>query len=127
MQIEYPIFVKDRDGWVSIVHRSVNELEIIDVENGEFVGCWDRNGIPLQLNLKKDRNNQEIRVEIAFDNVQLDQLKEAIVSYAKLARPKVSFVYSGPKDDIVALYRAVEEHINAGQLRNKLKKFFKKT
>lgn len=114
MQIEYPIFVKDRDSWVSIVHNDINELEIIDVEDREFVGCWDKNGLPLRLYLEGDEKKKEIKVEVESDITQLDKLKEAILGYAKLARPKESFNYFGPQDNVVELFKAAEDYIKIG-------------
>lgn len=126
MSIKYPIFVKDRDGWVSIVNKDVNELETIDVEGSEFIACWDSYGIPLRLYLKREGKKEEIKVEQGSEIPQLDKLKEAILNYAQLSSPKVPFVYSDQPDNMVGLFKAVEEHIKAGSFRQKLKRLFRR-
>lgn len=125
MEINYPIFLMDRDKWMFIIHNTTelnSHLEHIDIEDKEYSG-WDINAFPLELYLEQ----KEIKVRHISSEPQLNRLKEAIFNYAKLARPKVPFVYSGPEDNVIELFKAVEEHIMAGSFTQKLKRFLFKT
>jgi hypothetical protein len=124
MNFRYPLFILAKDDLSMDMIIDSKQLEgwyeQPDIEEGLYMG-WDMLGYPLKImwDLKIGP-----KVEIIQDNPELDKLREAILNYVKLYRPKVPFVYSGPKDDVVALYKAVEEHINTDRLRNKIKKFF---
>lgn len=113
MKINYPLFLQDRDKWMFVIKDSVelnSHLEHIDIEDKEYI-AWDMAGLPLELYL----DQREIKVTTVFNESQVDKLKEAILSYAKLAGPKVPFVYHGSEGNIIELFKAVEEHIKIGR------------
>jgi len=113
MEIRWPVFLKDRDGWMNIL-KSMDqiqvELEEIDIRDNEYT-TWDSRGLPLQLYLDEGK----IKIRFLSEEVQLDKLKEAILNYAKLYRPEAPFVYHGFEDNIIELFKAVEEHIKIGR------------
>jgi hypothetical protein len=124
MEIRYPIFLQDRDNYIymiSSVKELNEELENIDIEEKEYI-AWDAKGMPLKLYSEQ----KEIKVVMLSSAPQLEELKDAILYYVRLARPKVTFVYSGPENDMVELFKAVEEHIKAGSFTHKVKHLFKK-
>jgi hypothetical protein len=124
MEICYPIFVKDQDGWVSILNRFEDlqvKLEKIDIEDKEYT-TWDAEGLPVELYL----DQKEMKVKALSDENRQDELKEAILNYAKLARPKVPFFYSGTEKSMVELFEAVEKHIKNGRFVQKVKRLFHK-
>ena len=124
METIYPIFLQDKDNYIYMINsvRELNEkLENIDIEEKEYM-AWDEKGIPLELYLEQ----KEIKTVMFANAPQLEELKDAILSYVRLARPKVSFVYSGPENDMVELFKAVEEHIKAGSFAHSVKHLFKK-
>lgn len=124
MEIKYPIFLQDKDNYIYMINsvRELNEkLENIDIEEKEY-RAWDEKGIPLELYLEQ----KEIKTVMFANAPQLEELKDAILNYGRIARPKVSFIYSGPENDMVELFKAVEEHIKAGGFTHKVKRLFKK-
>ncbi len=123
MDVYYPIFIKDKDGWMRILNTFEEiqvELEKIDILDKEYI-IWDSKSLPLEFYLEREK----IKIKILSETPQVERLKDSILNYAKLGRPKVSFAYSGPEDNIVELFKAVEEHIRAGSFIYKLKSFFK--
>ena len=124
MEVSFPIFIKDRDGWMGILNtfKEVQiELEEIDIEDKEYAS-WDARGLPLEFYMDK----REIKIKILSETPQLQELKGVMLNYAKLGRPRVPFVYSEQQDNMVELFKAVEEHINSGRFINKLRRLFKK-
>lgn len=116
MEARYPLFILEKDDLSVRMIKDSSELswyEQIDIEEGLYVG-WDVFGHPLELFWERKIGPQ---IRLVNDSRQIDKLKESILNYANLARPRISFVYFGPKDDVVALYKAAEEHIKAGRSR----------
>ncbi len=124
MTVKYPIFGQGRDKWMFIIEKESKldyHLEAIDIENKEYVG-WDSEGKPVEFYL----DNNKIKICCLSNESKLEELKKAILNYAKLARPKVPFSYSGSEDNIFELFKAVEEHIQDGSFVYKLKRLFRK-
>jgi hypothetical protein len=128
MKPQYPIFGQDKGKWMFMIDSDPGlnyHLELIDVENKEYVG-WDVRGVPIDFYL--DQNN--IKVKCISEETRLNKLRKAILNYVSLARPTEPFVYTGPNDDIVKLFRAVEQHIEEGRInrgiRRKASEFIKK-
>ena len=122
-EIKYPIFLQDKDKYMYVInaHSDLNgELEQIDIDNKEYSG-WDIEGKPLDFYMEK----KEIKVKIIFDNLKIEKLRKNILNYAKIARPKTSFICS-ENNNIIDLFTAVEKHIKEGSVKQKLKKFLKK-
>ncbi len=121
--MEYPIFAQDRDKWMYMIKRESDlnsDLEVIDIENNEYIG-WDKSGIPLKFYLENGR----IKIKSTSGKPQLEILKKAVFEYAKVASPKAPFEYSGMANNVVALFEAVERHINTDGLLGKIKQFLK--
>ncbi len=121
MVIKYPIFGQDRDKWMFMidVESDLNScLEVIDIENKEYIG-WDQMGVPIEFYL----DNGKIKIKIFSEDAQLERLKEAILDYAAVARPKVPFKDSGLTDNVINLFNAVEGHIKDSGLIGKIKRF----
>lgn len=124
MEIEYPIFLQDRDNYVYMitsVEELNEELETIDIEEKEY-RAWDAKGMQLELYLER----KEIKVVMLANAPQLEELKDAILNYSRLAKSKAPFIYSGKEDNMAELFKAVEEHIRAGWITYKIKRLFKK-
>lgn len=119
--ITYPIFGQDRDKWMFMIdsESGLNYLEAIDIEGKEYIG-WDVRGIPIDFYL----DNEEIKVRSLSEEPQVERLKQAILDYAATARPKVPFNPSGLEDNVIGLFKAVEEHVERGSLRRKIRRFF---
>ncbi len=110
MEARYPLFILEKDDLSVRMIKDSNELgwyEQIDIEEGLYAG-WDVFGHPIELYWERKMGPQ---IRLVNDSQQIDKLKEAVLNYANLARPKIPFVYSGTEDDVVALYKAAEEHI----------------
>ena len=127
MEPVYPIFILARDE-NSLVGLAASGSEVrsgyyeaIDVEDALY-GGWDSLGYPIELYLE----GKQIRVRRAGEQPRLDQLRSAILAYARFGRPTEPFVYSGSPADFVGLFNAAEAHIRAGHLpfRQKLKRWF---
>jgi len=128
METKYPIFVTAKDDPMVEIIQEAKELrkyDDIDIEQDLFFG-WDSDGVPLEFYIDR----KEVKVRTASAERRLYELRNAILNYVKLAAPKVSFAYSGPEDNMVELFKAVEEHIkkessmNKGFLSKCLKKLF---
>lgn len=128
MNYSFPIFILAKDDKSVRMSKSEKDIEYYeqpDIEEGLYVG-WDVNGYPLRLVW---RTKEGPKIEVSTEIPHIDQLKTILYEYVRYYRPDVPFQYAesaGSEDDIVALYKAIEEHINAGRLRNKIKKFFSK-
>jgi hypothetical protein len=124
MEISYPIFIKDRDGWMSILNecREIQDkLERVDIEDEEYT-AWDANALPLDFYLDKDK----IKARVLSKSPQLDEIREAILNYAKLAKPKVPFVHFGSEKDMIELFLAIEKHIKNHSFAQRIKRLFHK-
>lgn len=111
MIIKYPIFGQDRDKWMYMIdsgERLNSDLETIDIENKEYVG-WDSDGKPIEFYLDED----EIKIRCKSSEPKLEELKSAILDYAKIAKPKKVFVYSREYKNISDFFRTIENHINS--------------
>jgi len=97
--------------------------ERIDVKDGLYTG-WDIDGYPIELFWD---NRLKVIVKITRSESEINKLKEAILNYAKLYRPKVPFMYFDHQDNIIELFKAAEEHIKAGResFTQKLRHLFK--
>lgn len=117
MSIKFPIFGQDKDKSIFIIETKFKlsyHLENIDIENKEYIG-WDSDGKPIEFYLE----NNEIKVCCLSNESKLKELKQAILDYAQLYRPKVPFDYSG--SNVVDLFKAAESHISQGRLSYKIK------
>ena len=113
MTVKYPILEQDRDKWMFIIETESKlgyHLEAIDIENKEYMG-WDIEGRPIEFYLDKN----EIKVRYLSNETKWEDLKEAILNYAKFAKPKIPFIDSGQYNNLGDLFRAVENHITFKQ------------
>ena len=76
--------------------------------DGETRCGWDIRGYPVRLSWDAQSG---YKLEITEEVPEPDKLQEAIVDYAREYKPDVPFVYSGPQNDAVALFKAVEMHL----------------
>lgn len=88
--------------------KELNFYERIDIEEGLYEG-WDKRGYPLKI-IWEYRVGP--KVEISKEVIELDKLRDVILNYAKRYRPKNPFIYSGPEDNMVELFKAIEKHIS---------------
>ena len=110
MEHHYPIFVLVTDDeTLEMLTNSteLNRYERIDINNNLYRG-WDVNGYPLKMLWDKKKGPM---VEISKEEPEKERLKEEIYRYSKYYNEQKPFVYSGPKDDAVELFRAVERHV----------------
>ncbi|MFA5087674.1 MAG: hypothetical protein WC552_01415 [Candidatus Omnitrophota bacterium] len=117
MGVKFPIFGQDKEKSMFIIETSSKlsyHLENIDIENKEYIG-WDGDGKPIEFYL----DNNEIQVRYLSSEPESQQLKQAILDYARLGRPKTPFEYSG--SNVVNLFRTAEEHIAQGKVSYKIK------
>jgi len=119
----YPVFGQDRDKWMFMINSEsdLDSLEAIDIEGREYTG-WDVKGIPIDFYLDKGK----IRIKSLSEIPQLERVKKAILDYAAVAKPRVPFNYSGSEDNIIDLFKAVEQHIKSGGLMGKVRQFIRK-
>jgi len=118
MLIKYPIFGQDKDKWMYIVETEQklnSNLEKIDIENNEYIG-WDSNGKPLGFYLEGDN----IKVRCLSSDSNLNELKQAIINYARLANPKTPLTNPEKYEKVTELFKAVENHINQGRLSRRI-------
>ncbi len=127
MEIQWPIFLKDQNGWMNAFNNSCdlkNHIESIDVEAKEYQG-WDNQGHKIELFLE----DNEIKIKIFSTTEYLNELIESIKKYVELERPKDKFIYMGNPENISQLFNAVNEHIKKTsllcKLKNKLIGFFR--
>jgi hypothetical protein len=104
---------------LSSIDEVNNELEITDIEDEEYT-VWDLEGKPLEFYLDQG----EIKIKVCSDKSQLNKLKEAILNYAKKARPKYSFVFTGERSDLVGLFEEVEGFIKKQGIFRRTKRLF---
>jgi hypothetical protein len=81
LQTDFPVFILAKDcgdiAKFNSLEEIQRELELIDVENGEYE-AWDKNGLPLELKTQKP---VWLKLQPSSSSVKLDQLKEAIISF----------------------------------------------
>lgn len=109
MEVHFPVFTVDRDGWMhmAVSPAALNHYEQIDIEGAEY-SVWDVRGRPIRLSWARGVG---AKVEVADEAVQLDQLRAAIEKYALMAAPNTPFTCHESCDDVVELFQAVERHI----------------
>jgi len=119
MKVVFPIFIQDKDKWIYMINGplALNGLEIIDINNNEYVG-WDKDGRPIELYV----DNNDIKARCLSDEKQVEILKKAIMDYAAVARRKAPFCCDDIRSDMVVLFKAVEQHINNHSVFNVLKR-----
>ncbi len=122
MKIVFPIFIQDKDKWMYMVNGplALNGLEIIDIDNNEYVG-WDKDGRPIGLYV----DNNDIKVRYLSDKKQIGTLKKAIMDYAAVTRRKAPFCCDDKGNNMVALFKAVEQHINNRSVFSVLKRILR--
>lgn len=121
--MKYPVFGQDRDKWMFMVssESELGRLEAVDIEGKEYAG-WDAEGIPIEFYLDK----RKIKIKALSEIPQIEELKKSILNYVAIAKPKPPFNYCGPEDDIISLFKAVEQHIKSGSLIERIKRFIRK-
>jgi hypothetical protein len=119
----FPVFLKDRDGWMYLIklERDFARIEKIDVEGNEYSG-WDFDGKRIGLKIKDGR----ILCFIKEGSVFFDELKAAIVMFANKAGPKSWSFRPEKTDDILDLFDGAERHAQRSQLLHKVASFFRK-
>jgi hypothetical protein len=125
MEVHFPVFTVDRDGWMHMADSpaALSHYEQIDIEGCEYA-IWDARGRPTRLSWERGVGP---RVEVADEEVQLDQLRTAIERYALLASPDTPFACD-ESWDVVQLFQAVEKHIeqNRPSLMKKIRRLFRR-
>ena len=114
MNIRYPLFMKDRDGWMFLLSSEddINyHLEHIDVEGNEYDG-WDNEGRPVELFIE----DKKIKAKYVSEGCDLEVVREAILYYVKIAT-KAPFDNDMADKDIVNLFNKVEDHIKINKRR----------
>jgi hypothetical protein len=75
---------------------------------------WDREGKPVEFFLE----GGTIRVRPRFNETSIQELRDAILTYARVATSGDSF--EGEVDDVVDLFRAVEQNVEGRRWRGKV-------
>lgn len=119
MEIYYPIFIRDTDGWMSMLssREEMATLEETDIKDKEY-NIWDSKGVPLELFINGAGG---VDIKILSETIQIKELIKAILEYAKLGRPNTLFVNSSHNDNVVELFKAVEAYVNSGRIGNKIR------
>jgi hypothetical protein len=110
MQVTFPVFILAKDDLsmdMVTEPKDLNWYEKPDINDGLYEG-WDVNGYLLKISW--DKRLGPI-VTVCNNEPQIEKLQEAIYDYAKRYNAQESFVYSGPSNDVVALFKAVEAHV----------------
>jgi hypothetical protein len=128
MNVKYPIFVRDREGWMFLLSSEDNinyHLEHIDVEYNEYDG-WDIGGRPVGLFIEDKR----IKAKYVSEESNIEAVRKAILNYAKIAT-KVPFAHEKADNEIINLFNKVEEHIRINKtgllkkIKTKLSEIFR--
>lgn len=124
MNIKFPIFLKDRDGYVYVVKSYDDikkEVELIDVEEGEYI-VWDSNGRLLEFYIL----NGEIKVRILDNEAKEEDLKKAILNYAEKFKVEKKNLDDFLEKEPFVLFMEVEKLIKDKKFLYKIKSFFSK-
>jgi len=123
MEIIYPIFLSDREGFMHKIDKEEKvsiELELIDIKDNEYI-AWDSNGIPLTLSIAKNA----IIVLPKSESREPEKLYEAIINYANISCKRSLFIPDAKSDDIIKLFNDVEEHIRKNGIWYRIRNLFK--
>lgn len=124
MDINYPIFLRDRDGYMYLLDSTSDvqaRLEPVDVEDREYEG-WDAHGRPVELHL----DHGVIGVKALDEATQLDRLRASIVEYARLLGLDESHVPQDEDRNVTELFNAIEQQTGFKGIIGKLKRKFAK-
>lgn len=114
MIIKYPLFMKDREGWMYLLfsEKDINDyLEPVDIEDKEYDG-WDIEGRPVELFMEDKR----IKAKYISEDRDLDAIKAAILHYADIGT-EVPFEYEETEMDPLELFNEAKEHIKIHKKR----------
>ena len=126
MALTFPVFLRDRDGWMYFIRAMENldqDLERIDVEDGEYRG-WDSHGWPVELSLQGPRISCEI-VDLE-GSPAVGELKAAIMNYATIAGPKNEPFSPSDTGDILTLFLEAEAHVKKSSIAHRLGSLFRR-
>lgn len=90
MERKYPLFIlaqDDRSLYKINCKRDLDWFEKIDIEDGLYCG-WDKDGYPIKI-IWSLINGAE--VEIVEEKSRLEDLKNAVLNYAREYAPKLVF------------------------------------
>lgn len=121
MEPRFPIFLKDKDGWMYLIDSAANlgRLECVDVEEKEYTG-WDVDGRHIGLGM----NGDEITSTLIADGVQcLDELAKSIIDFANKMGPKGDPFHVKNVKDVLELFATAEKHANKSKLWNRFLSF----
>jgi len=109
--------------------NSLKDLERIDVEQGEYYKTYDSKGQALDISIDPEGN---IILTILDDKPILENLIRSIRNEYIDTKPiSKTFIYTGPPDDPVGLFKQFEahrfEHSIVGRIIKLYKKLFKKS
>ena len=126
MNYTFPVFVLSKDDKsvrMLTDEQDVGYYERPDIKDNLYIG-WDLNGNMFKINW--DTKKGEPKIEVIDGCPQPDQLRDVLYQYAKTYMPDIDLTSLGRHKNIVALYKNIEQRIDSGKFRNKIKKFFKK-
>ena len=139
MDIHWPIFVKDTDGYMFSSKDAddfAGTVERYDVEDNEYSG-WDSDGQPLSIYwhdpASKARKSSRwycpyssgsAKVRVALGPPQPDTLREAIIAYARMSNPHEPF--ESDETDPCTLFLAAEAHALRNTLSARIARFVRK-
>ena len=124
MDIRWPIFFVDRDGYMFVCRNQAwfeGHVEQIDAEEGEYKG-WDYSG--QSVGVGWDAKTKRPILEVHANEGKVNALLEAITRYARLLNPSEEFHPSG--SDPIMLFELAEGHGRKATFASKLKRFVKK-
>lgn len=105
MTIQFPIFLQDTDGYMYKVDSAddLGSVEVIDVEEDEY-RAWDAVGLPVALYVDAGR----IRVRAIASEPNVNELRAAILRYARLVLPGSGSDLQASYPHITELFAAIE-------------------
>jgi len=124
MDIKFPIFLKDRDGWMCMIKTAVglDHLEKIDIEQHEYVG-WDFDARPIEIIL----TNDSIAVRLSKQGTAgIPAIRQSILDYARTAGPKDIAFNGDGIEDLIRLFEAAEKHASQTDWLYRFKSIFTK-
>lgn len=91
MDINFPIIVQDRDGYLYKIQdtNTINKIEYNDLYYNEFVKSWDYHAFPIQIYLENIYDiNSKILVKLSGNTSDKTNMSKAIINYIKKYKNK---------------------------------------
>jgi hypothetical protein len=105
--IKYPVFLRDLDRWMYLIRDEkevYSELELIDVEGGEYSG-WDSDGKPIEIGLKDGERGW---IRLISTECDPGAVRDEILHFASMLNSVRPFSPSRDDLSLLELFEEVE-------------------